>query len=423
MLPLDRFDRVHDPIRARVLVCQNGTDVIVLTVIDLTSIGKSTVRRLKAALARAAGTVTEQVVVVASHTFSAPHVSPTPAHVEGDRSSLFEEHIESAVLAAAASALERLRPVQWKSATGGLAISVCRDVWTPDGWGLGADTSTASSQPLPVVAAVDSEDRIVAVMFAADVQPSILDGIVDLEGNRVVSSDLFGRAADCIEEALPDAVAFALPGAAGDRSPVLVGNAPIRTKDGRWARQSIGDGAFVLLDLLGRRVADAVVEVTLQLSTSPGRDALHLHRFTLQVPGQVALPRERAFPRTAYEFTPTELEDIPVVILVLGELAFVGVQPELNAMTGDQIRRGSPFKDTLVATMVDGAAKYLPDAGSFTRITYAALSSRYARGAAETLVSEIVAELSNLWDDPANAPTRVAPLRADSSTATNDRAL
>jgi neutral ceramidase len=68
----------------------------------------------------------------------------------------------------------------------------------------------------------------------------------------------------------------------------------------------------------------------------------------------------------------------------------VGVQVELSSETGRQIKLRSPFKHTIVATMVDGAAKYMPDAASYEKITYESMNSSYARGSAEALSDEIV---------------------------------
>jgi hypothetical protein len=46
--------------------------------------------------------------------------------------------------------------------------------------------------------------------------------------------------------------------------------------------------------------------------------------------------------------------------------------------------------------MVNGGAKYMADAASYDRITYAAMNSRYARGSAETVANTVLALLSTL---------------------------
>jgi hypothetical protein len=73
----------------------------------------------------------------------------------------------------------------------------------------------------------------------------------------------------------------------------------------------------------------------------------------------------------------------------VGDIGIIGVQVELSSQTGVALRERSGFAHTLVATMVNGAAKYLPDAGSYERITYEAMSSPYAKGSAEALLKAL----------------------------------
>jgi len=80
----------------------------------------------------------------------------------------------------------------------------------------------------------------------------------------------------------------------------------------------------------------------------------------------------------------------------IGGMTLVGVQPELAASIGVHIRTHSPYPHTIVATMVDGAAKYMPDAQSYDRFTYEARSSPYGRGAAETAATAIVGKLKQI---------------------------
>jgi hypothetical protein len=88
----------------------------------------------------------------------------------------------------------------------------------------------------------------------------------------------------------------------------------------------------------------------------------------------------------------------------IGDIALVGVQAELSASTGAQIKARSPFPHTIVLTMVDGAAKYMPDAASYDRFTYEARNSRYAQGSAEAMVSRIVDMLKQMHNVPVQNP-------------------
>nr|WSY49464.1 hypothetical protein OG999_04400 [Streptomyces sp. NBC_00886] len=80
----------------------------------------------------------------------------------------------------------------------------------------------------------------------------------------------------------------------------------------------------------------------------------------------------------------------------IGDVALLGMQVELSARTGMEIKRRSPFRNTVVMTMVNGAAEYLPNERSYDRIIYEAMASRYAQGSAELVTSKVLALLADL---------------------------
>ncbi|MEV8540233.1 hypothetical protein [Streptomyces sp. NPDC051572] len=106
-------------------------------------------------------------------------------------------------------------------------------------------------------------------------------------------------------------------------------------------------------------------------------------------------------PTTHYDFTPDGFSEAAVVVARIGNTVFAGLQAELNAGTGLDLKAASPFPATCVVTMVNRAAKYMADAGSYERITYEAMNSRYAKGAAETVTARHVELLRN--SDPGDA--------------------
>jgi hypothetical protein len=73
VLPLDGFTQVHDPLQARVVLLDDGNARAAITVIDQTSIFEDLVANLQASIGQASGTDPGDVLVIASHTFSAPH--------------------------------------------------------------------------------------------------------------------------------------------------------------------------------------------------------------------------------------------------------------------------------------------------------------------------------------------------------------
>jgi hypothetical protein len=59
--------------------------------------------------------------------------------------------------------------------------------------------------------------------------------------------------------------------------------------------------------------------------------------------------------------------EVPVVLMRIGDIALVGLQAELAASVGVQLKAKSPFSHTIVVTMVDGGA-YMPDAKAMSAL-------------------------------------------------------
>ncbi|MER7185110.1 hypothetical protein ABT404_37565, partial [Streptomyces hyaluromycini] len=107
LLPVDGFSSVHDPLHVRVLVLDDGEAPLVITVIDQTSIFDDQIARTRKILRQTCGVPPERCLIVASHTFSAPHVLPpdrVPA-AEQEKNELLAAAVDTAVARAAHDAV------------------------------------------------------------------------------------------------------------------------------------------------------------------------------------------------------------------------------------------------------------------------------------------------------------------------------
>lgn len=166
--------------------------------------------------------------------------------------------------------------------------------------------------------------------------------------------------------------------------------------DGSVGRVDLHETGFAVLDLLGERLGIDVVSVADSIRTQ-STATLSITREQIEVNGLDFSPRNAPVgPVTSFTYRSGAKVDVPVVLIRIGDVAFAGMQPELAASVGARIRAGSPYPRTIVATMVDGGAKYLPDAQSYERFTYEARNSPYAQGAAEELADTIVGKLGQM---------------------------
>ena len=191
-------------------------------------------------------------------------------------------------------------------------------------------------------------------------------------------------------------MAMFLPGAGGDQAPFLMADRHVVDGDGRPSRTDIGAAGFSVLDLLGDRLGTDAVRAADAVSTT-GTANLRVLRGSAAVPSQLSSPRDPPRgPVASFADRPGPTVEVPIVVIRIGDTALVGLQAELAASVGADIRARSPFAHTIVATMVDGAAKYMADAAGYDRFTYEARNSPYGRGAAELTADRAVALLAAL---------------------------
>jgi hypothetical protein len=81
------------------------------------------------------------------------------------------------------------------------------------------------------------------------------------------------------------------------------------------------------------------------------------------------------------------------VISLGDDLAWVSLPGEIFVELGLQIKRGSPFKQTMIAELANGAVGYIPNRVAYPQGNYEVMSSRVAEGSGEKLVDEALRQL------------------------------
>jgi neutral ceramidase len=399
LLPIDKFTTVLDPLSVRVLVLGDGKTRAALALIDQTSLGAGDVGAMKAVVAKATGVPVEAVLVIASHTFSAPHMfaaNPPPGMAvepeESARAKLYAANVMAALEQAARDAAKGEVPASLRFGTGVSHVAVNRNVDTPQGWWLGTDETGFTDPTVSMLTLVAGDQRVIGALMNYAVQSSVMDQTGAPDGGKAVSADLAGVAMARVEAKLGGVGLFAT-GAAGDQVPTYAARRYVYGTDGKAAINTWGAGAYPLVALQGERLGDAALRAAEAAKpVAAGPLGLFTGKVTLSTqerPKQLAQLK----PSRDYHYAINGKADAPYTLLTLGDVAIVGVQVELNAATGAWIRAHSPYRHTIVATMVNGAAKYLPDAQSYQRITYQAMNSSYGPGSAEVMASAIVKQL------------------------------
>ena len=399
LYPLGDFVSEHDPLCVRVLLMDNAVQRQAIAVVDLTSLTEEVIVRMKVILAGIANVTTMNTTIIASHSFSTPHISIAPEHAQDNipQTLAILVAFEDALRTASRRALDTLQPARLGAGSGYCRIGVNRNIVTPQGWWLGADDS-GYSDPHVGVLRIDGQDgQPLAVLMNYAVQPAVMDASQCVSGGRLISADLAGSATHCVETRYGGkTVAFYLVGCAGDQVPYLQASRHIVHPDGSVGRTDIHEQGFTLVDLFGRRLGDEVVRVADAISTSE-ISPLKLQRTAISLPKQAFSPRHQPTgPVKTFTWREIGPGKMPVILMQWGNTVLIGVQPELSASTGAYMRSASPFPNTFIMTMVDGADKYLPDSSNYDHFTYESRSSPYAPGAAEQAAEAIIDQLKQL---------------------------
>ncbi|MFC8513461.1 hypothetical protein [Streptomyces sp. NPDC057257] len=394
LLPLDGFTTVHDDLYVRVLLLESGSHRVALAVLDLTSISAEAIAAMRSIISEATGVASADIVVTVTHTFSAPHVQAASSSAGAAQ---YVEQIKQATSTAVAAAVQGLRPARVGFGTGRCDVNVNRDVLTADGWWLGTGEAGPSDKSVGVTRFDDADGNPIAVLVNYSVQSSVMMESVMASGDLPITADLAGATVRHVEEQYgDDVVGFFLVGSCGDQSPAFRSKRYVIDKDRKWSQVDAKDAGWILLTVQGERLGTEVVRVAQTIRTSPGSTASEVRLVTDSVTVDTMASGHPTAPTKTYDFTPTGTAEVPIWVLRVGEGVFVGVSPELSTDTALDIRKHSPFAHTAVMSMLEGGAKNMAEARSYARITYEAMDSSYAKGAAETVAAKIADVLHEL---------------------------
>jgi neutral ceramidase len=114
---------------------------------------------------------------------------------------------------------------------------------------------------------------------------------------------------------------------------------------------------------------------------------------TIQCPGRERIDKGRAgFEGTYKDGNPVEIR---LGVLRIGDVVIGAVNAEVFSPIAQRLKRESPYKATMMATLTNGSARsgYIPDDASFGKHTFEVLSSRLKPGCAESSIVNGILDL------------------------------
>ncbi|MCM1134450.1 MAG: hypothetical protein NC400_02645 [Clostridium sp.] len=399
-LEIENFTVIHRALNARAVVLESGNPFVCVS-LEMTSLPGEEVELIRAGIAERFGLEKAYIWVCVTHTFSAPHLLPDTVLKDSDKikqKGAYREALIKAAAEAVEAAFKCMQPVTVGFGTGLCDINRNRDVELQDGWWVGEGGLGISDHTVSVLSLKRVDETPLAVLFHYGIQPSVLDGSELTAGGKAVSPDIAGIASDYIEKTYKEngTVGLFLLGAAGDQCPVEKTVNEVFVQGERVRRDRREEG-FSICERLGEKLGRQVCEVAQKVKYEDVQSRILYGKSVFRVPGkEMERDLKKLHPVKEMEYTAAEEQETAVEAVCIGKLALVGVKPELNCCSGLSIGSGSPFQETLVCTMVNGAAKYMADKKSYDKFTYEAMNSSFGKGAAETLVQQSLVLLEGM---------------------------
>lgn len=395
--PTEGFSRVADPLYVRAAILCDTVEIAIVS-LELTSMPAEEITELKRIFSEETDIREENCWICVTHTFSAPHILPDAVLSTAEmcqKKEILKEILHMAVRKVAIQAKTQLTEVQLKVGTSQCFVNVNRDFETPDGWWVSNCGTGFSDKTLSVISAEDASSKPKVLFVHYGVQSSVLDGSVLLEGGKVVSGDLAGVMCAELEKEYPEATVIFLLGAAGDQAPICKAKTLTLTEEGKLMEEDVHDEGVGLCRSLGMKMAESAKEA-IAFAAIGQKGNLAVASADFLVPAKkMNRNLHELKPTRFYEYVPEGEQEITIETIKIGNIALLGVKPELNCKTAQQILERSPFETTLIMTMVNGGAKYMADMDSYDRFTYEAMNSPFAKGAAEILCEQAVLLLQN----------------------------
>lgn len=420
-------DRISDPLHARCVVIDDGTNRIAIVVVDSCMIPLSLCDEAKSLAARATGISEDHIMVSATHTHMAPSVMNYCLGSGIDQK--YRDFLPGKIAEAIEAASERLQParVGWARIDAS-DFTKCRrwitrtDKLLQDPFGqltVHANMHPGHLNP-DFVGPSGPIDPWLSLLLVTDKADNPIAAIANFSmhyysGHSGVSADYFGRYANKLAARLaaenPNFVGIMSQGTSGD----LWWGDYARSKEEKPFNHidEFTDG-LVKLSIKAIDEIEMHDEVPVRLAEKritlprrvPNEERLAWARRKNQLRGD-RLPRDRpeVYALQAEYMHQNRTDDVVLQAIRIGDLGITGIPNEVYALTGLKLKRRSPLELTFNVSLANGACGYIPPPEQHALGGYTTWPARTA-GLDETAEPKIVDALLELLEVVAGQPRK-----------------
>lgn len=406
LFPMEGFCGIHDEPVARVLAMECGEKAALVS-LELVMLPPEFVDMVKSIVEEKTGAKKENIWVHTTHAITTPHAPHAPIGMGGvaleiseevkkdleTKLALYTDAVMTAVSEAAKGAAQTFQPAMLGLDQAVSHVCVNRDMQTPFGWWIGRD-SNGKVNPNFDLLRFDGEDgKPIAVVVIGGLKPTTIDNSQMREGKRLVSSDVPGLVCRMTEMKIGAPVLYFM-GAAGDQVPKEQALLEEVLPDGTVKIHDYGvEEGLKMVDRLGNQMAKDILPVIQSIVCGITKADIAVGETAVTWGGKGRIPM---MPRKTVDFAYERDMKIDGNVMILGDIALVGLKPEVNCITAEQLAEKSPYQKTILISMINGGQKYMPDAAAYENITWEAQSSMMMPGAAEAWIQAVVNKLREM---------------------------
>lgn len=376
LFPLDNgsgdapFNGVHDSLYARALVLEQDRVRTIVVVTDTTNLPDDVYDRLVARIADRYRVAKDRIWLTSTHVHTVPW----------SLGKGYEQTVSDGVLAAIGEAMKTPEAVTVGSGAGMAFINVNRDEQTAKGFILGQDPSGPSDKTVRVVGFFRADNTPKAILANYAVHAVILHSSVTGVGhNSLISADLPGATDSFVDAHYVGAMTFWTSGAAGDQNPIMMSYYAEPGADGTPVVTDLKAAGFMLVDRLGQNLGLEIIRVVDAIRPQPVTTPIHAAQTIVRCPVK------------ATDRAPKPLR---ISWLGIGPINLVGVSGEVGAVIDRRLRERTGGHATVLMTLTNGYAGYLPDDASYARgNTFEVDHSFLLPGCAESAIVDTAARL------------------------------
>ncbi|MEN8229747.1 MAG: neutral/alkaline non-lysosomal ceramidase N-terminal domain-containing protein [Bacteroidota bacterium] len=363
------FSGIHDQLFATALYFRSSENSLLLITADLIGYSRQFIDQTREMISARIGISAENILLTAAHNHGGPvtktYEKDVPETVDNYVKELQEQFINLSV-----EASEKAVPVRMGTGKGHCEMNINRRAEFADGgiW-LGRASDKPCDHELDIVRFDDFNNRTLAVLINWPCHATTSG-----QDNLQITGDWPGAAARYFNSQAGEEVVVAVTaGASGDINPIY------------------GPGNdFKEIEAVGYHVGKAAWETYNKISTFQvgSVDAINS---SLILPGKKA--GKDHFPQKIYESGPDV--EIRLSTFRIGHLVLAGISGEVMNEIGTEIKKQSPYTNTVIITHCNGSSGYICTDEAFSEGGYEVKVTRLMPGAEKPLISQVLQSINS----------------------------